>query len=304
MVEAPNANRGEAPYWFVAGARGMVGRCVLERMAGSVPPVRILALSRGDPPPWAMAMPAVGWRRGDLYRDALVDPVSTLLSAGPLDGLAQCLERHKPPGLRRVVALSSTSLHVKRGSPDARERELALRLAAAESRLAAWCATADVAWTILRPTLIYDDHEGGALGALARMRRRFGCVPAPAGLRGLRQPVHADDIAGAMLAVAVTAAGIDRAYDLPGGESLAYGEMLRRYLRRDGRAARVWSLPPRAFAAVAALARRFGIAPEATDAALSRIEADLVFDAAAAARDFGYSPRGFAPGGVGSRPRD
>lgn len=295
MAEAATSERGGAGCWLVAGASGMVGRCLLQRLAASYPPVRTLALSRGDPPAWAVALPAVGWRRGDLYRDHVVEAVDTLLSAGPLDGLVACLERQAPPGLRRVVALSSTSVHAKAGSPEARERELAARLADAEARLGAWCAAAGVRWTLLRPTLIYDDHGGGALGALARLRRRCGCVLLPATALGRRQPVHADDVAAAMLAAAVTATCADRAYDLSGGEAVAYLGMVRRYLARDGRAARAWTVPPRAFSALAALARRLGIAPEATEGVLARLDADLVFDPGAAARDFGYAPRGFAP---------
>jgi nucleoside-diphosphate-sugar epimerase len=110
--------RDAGPGWLVAGATGMVGRRLLVRLAAAVPRVAVLALARGDPPPWALDLPAVAWRRGDLFRDALVDPVDTLLGAGPLDGLVACLARQPPPRLRRVVALSSTSVHSKRDSDD------------------------------------------------------------------------------------------------------------------------------------------------------------------------------------------
>ncbi len=150
-------------------------------------------------------------------------------------------------------------------------------------------------WTLLRPTLIHDDHGGGALGALARLRNRYGCVLLPATALGRRQPVHADDVAAAMLAAAVTATCADRAYDLPGGEAVAYLDMARRYLAVACGQARLLRVPDPVFAGLAQVAMRMPGLRALNPAMLARLRQDLVFDPAPAVRDFGYAPPAFSP---------
>lgn len=281
--------RDESFDIFLPGATGIVGRHVLRRLATSTPPVRVLALSRGDPPPELLVVDHVAWRRGDLDRDAVSDAFATVVSAGPLDGLVRWLERQSPPGVARVVALSSTSVHVKRGSPDAAERNVAARLADAEQRLAAWCTAHGARWTVLRPTLMYGPGDR-SLSRVAALARRFGVLPLPRTARGLRQPVHADDVAGALLSCLHARASFDRAYDLPGGETLAYDAMVARVLAALPSRPRLLRVPAPLFALAAPFVRG------ATPAVRARMRDDLVFDAGDATRDFGYAPRAFSPG--------
>lgn len=296
MVETGGGSgRDAAAGWLVTGATGMVGRRLLARLAAAVPPVTVLALARGSPPPWALALPAVAWRRGDLYRDAIIDPVDTLLGAGPLDGLVACLARQPPPRLRRVVALSSTSVHSKRDSADPGERALANRLAEAEAALAEWCGAHGVQWTLLRPTLIYDGVDAGALGAVVALRRRYGVFLLPRGATGRRQPVHADAVAQALLAAAASRAAADRAYDLPGAEVLHYDAMVARTLAAACGRARLLRAPDPVFASLARVAMRLPGLRALNPALLARLRQDLVFDPAPAVRDFGYAPAPFSP---------
>ena len=117
----------------------------------------------------------------------------------------------------------------------------------------------------------------------------------PRGACGLRQPVHVDDLAAAALAVLDAPATHGRAYALPGGEALPYREMVARVLASLEPPARLVELPAPLFAALLALARAGGRLQGFGDAAAARLRADLVFDAAPAARDFGYAPRPFRP---------
>ncbi|HET7843000.1 MAG TPA: NAD-dependent epimerase/dehydratase family protein, partial [Xanthomonadales bacterium] len=77
--------RDAAHDMLLLGATGAIGRHVVRRLAHATPPVRVLALSRRDPPPELVVAEHVAWRRGDLDRDAIADPVATIVSAGPLD---------------------------------------------------------------------------------------------------------------------------------------------------------------------------------------------------------------------------
>jgi nucleoside-diphosphate-sugar epimerase len=277
---------------LLLGASGLVGRAVLAE-AGDGP----LAVSR------EVRADAAGarWLAADLYRDRIPFAGDTVLSAGPLDGLVAWLGRENPRGLKRIVALSSTSVHTKQESADLHERALAARLRDAEALLVAWCASRDVRWTILRPTLIYDDAFGGALGRFVAIARRLGAVALPSDARGLRQPVHAGDVAGAMRAALVREAARDRAFDLPGGETLDYRRMVARTLAIAAPGARLLTLPPQLFAFAGPAVRRLPALAALTPEVLARMREDLVFDAAPAARDIGHAPRRFTGGAAIAR---
>jgi nucleoside-diphosphate-sugar epimerase len=275
------------PALLLLGASGLVGRAVLAEGAAGV-----VAVSRRGGPGGESAVRLAA----DLYRDPIPFSGDTVLSAGPLDGLVAWLGRENPRGLKRIVALSSTSVHTKQDSGDPHERALAARLRDAEALLIAWCASRDVRWTILRPTLIYDDAFDGALGRFVAIARRLGAVALPSDARGLRQPIHAGDVAHALRAALDHPAAGDRAFDLPGGETLDYRRMVARTLAVAAPGARLLSLSPRLFAWAAPAARRLPALAALTPEVLSRMREDLVFDAGPAARDLGHVPRRF-PGG-------
>jgi nucleoside-diphosphate-sugar epimerase len=277
-------NTASPPAILLLGASGLVGRAVLADGAAG-----IVALSRRTGPVAGGAASLTG----DLYRDPIPFGGDTVLSAGPLDGLVAWLGRENPRGLKRIVALSSTSVHTKQDSGDPHERALAARLRDAEALLVAWCASRDVRWTLLRPTLIYDDAFDGALGRFVAIARRLGAVALPTDARGLRQPVHAADVARALRAALDHPAARDRAFDLPGGETLDYRRMVSRTLAVAAPGARLLSLSPRLFALAAPAARRLPALAALTPEVLSRMREDLVFDAGPAARDLDHLPRRF-----------
>jgi nucleoside-diphosphate-sugar epimerase len=277
---------GEPSPCLILGASGIVGRAVLQCAPGQR---RLLAVSRQPP----TAQGGVPWLSADLFRDPLVFDGAEVLCAGPLDGLVAWLARERPAGIRRVVALSSTSVHVKRDSVDPDERALAQRLAASETALAHWCTANGAHWTLLRPTLIYDDHFDGALSRVLALATRLRVIGLPYASDGLRQPVHAADVAAAMWAALARHDTFDRAYDLPGGETLSYREMVRRTLAVAAPGTRLVTLPAFVLRAIAVGGGRLPALRGFQRAVLARMATDLVFDAQAARRDLEFSPRGF-----------
>jgi nucleoside-diphosphate-sugar epimerase len=191
------------------------------------------------------------------------------------------------------VAFSSTSRFTKQDSPEASERAVAAALAAAEDQVAAFCAAHGVAWTILRPTLIYVEGRDCNVSRLAGLIRRFKVLPLSGAGGGLRQPVHAEDLAVGALAAAGAAAARDKAYDLTGGETLTYRTMAVRVFEGLGRRPAILPLPPWLFRLLLTLARPFY--PGATAAMGDRMAQDLTFDDSPARRDFGWAPRNFRP---------
>ena len=77
------------------------------------------------------------------------------LALAPIWTVAPVIDQLADLGVERLVSFSSTSRFTKAASPDPAEREVADRLARSETRLIESCERRGVAWTLLRPTLIY-----------------------------------------------------------------------------------------------------------------------------------------------------
>lgn len=272
---------------LVFGASGQIGEALLARLDAR--DWQVFAVSRTPRPPSSN----VQWLTGEFEGiDSLPDRVDVIFSTGPLDGFAQWYGRGLVAA-PRVVAFGSTSLDTKQASGDAYERDIVARLQAAE-RLVFDTASATGAWaTLLRPTLVYGAGRDQTLARIAAMARRMGFFVLPRGAEGRRQPVHVDDLAAAALAVVDAPATHGQAYALPGGETLAYREMVVRTLAALDPPATLWQLPMPVFRAVLSFARMAGAMRGLSDDAVARMREDLVFDATPARNDFGYAPRAF-----------
>jgi nucleoside-diphosphate-sugar epimerase len=200
------------------------------------------------------------------------------------------LERY---GARRVVALSSTSRFTKTDSSDPAENAVASRLAEGEARLRTWAESKGVEWVILRPTLIYGRGRDKNIAEITRFVGRFGFFPLLGKAMGLRQPIHAEDVAAACVAALNAPAAANHAYNISGGETLPYREMVRRVFAALQRRPRLVTIPLGVFRMAVACLRVFPRYRHWSAAMAERMNRDLVFDHADAARDLGFSPRPF-----------
>ena len=274
---------------LVFGASGQIGEALLARLAGGG--WQVFAVSRVPRPPAG----GVTWLTGEFANvGGLPEAVDVVFSTGPLDGFAQWHARGQV-ATRRVVAFGSTSLDTKQASADAYERDIVARLQAAERLVFDTASANGAAATVLRPTLVYGAGRDQTLARIAAMGRRMGFFALPRSANGKRQPVHVDDLAHAALAVVDAPATHGKAYALPGGETLAYRDMVARTLAALDPPAKLWEVPMPVFRTALWLARKAGMMRGLTDDAVARMREDLVFDASPAWRDFGYAPRPFEP---------
>lgn len=204
---------------------------------------------------------------------------------------------------RRVVVLSSTSRFTKVGSGDTAETAVAARLIEAEDRVVAWAQSRGIEWVILRPTLIYGQGRDKNIAEIARFVRRFGFFPVFGKALGLRQPIHAEDVAAACVSTLQSSHVANHAYNISGGETLTYRDMVARVFAALGRRPRLAAVPLWAFRLAVALLRCLPRYRQWSAAMAERMNRDLVFDHANAARDLGFSPRPFrlAPEDVARR---
>jgi uncharacterized protein YbjT (DUF2867 family) len=279
----------EAPRVGVIGGSSLVGRPLLPLLArrGGV-----LACARQIERHAASTEAGVRWHETGACVPPDIVPVPEWVTLCPLWAVPDHLDWLEQAGVERLVAVSSMSIVTKASSPDPAERQVAGRLASAERRLRAWAEGHGIALTLLVPTMIYDGVTDGNVAAIAAWVRRHGWFPLCGPALGLRQPVHAGDVAAACLA-ALERHPPGLRYEISGGEALPFRELVIRSSRAHGLAPRLVSLPPMVWNLAAMIARRLGIAGDATVAMGRRMNDDLSADHAAAARDLGFSPRPF-----------
>ncbi len=267
---------------LVFGASSQIGRFLLPRLRARGE--HVLALSRKA----HADQPGVTWLQGRLPGEvSLPARPSAVISFGPLLSLAQWLATADLLPSTRIIATSSMSAESKQASDVPAERAISQSLRDGEAALAAASERLGALWTVFRPTLIYGAGLDKSLTPIARRAMRLRVFPLPAG-RGLRQPVHADDIAAAVLAALEHPESAGCVLPLGGGERLTAGEMFARVQQSLPVATLPVPLP-------AWLLRTGRHAVPRLRGPLTRLEANLIADNSELQRLLGVSPRPFRP---------
>ena len=267
---------------LVIGASSQIGHCLLPRLSEAG--FDVVALSRK---PHASSA-RVEWKLAHVpHRMPEPARYDAIVSFGPLVALGEWLSTQTEAPAPRLVATSSMSAVSKRESAVADEVEIARQLRQGEDEVVRQCERLGIGWTLFRPTLIYGVGLDKSLTPLARRALRWRVFPIPAA-RGLRQPVHADDLAQAVVRALAVPEARGRIFEFGGGERISAETMFRRV--RDSLPRATLALP---FGRVAQVPMRM-LWP-ASRGPLSRLDQDLIADNGPAASILGMSPRPFRP---------
>ncbi len=271
---------------LVLGASGVVGGYLLDLFAEQG--VSVLAVSRRPP---ERARPGEIWFQQDLAVSPAPVSASVVISLGPLLFAEQYLRENSQVG--RLVALSSASTHFKLDSPDPAERTLIAGLLATEERVSKLCRDRSINVTILKPTMIYGAGDDRNVSYLARLMGRFSMVPYCG--RGLRQPVHAQDLADLIGRCLVLGKRSNGSWLVGGGETLEYPTMLRRIAAANHRSPRLVRIPTWLMTSALAIAHRLGRLRSVNSAMIRRQGQDLAVDDRPARQSLNWNPRPFRP---------
>jgi uncharacterized protein YbjT (DUF2867 family) len=151
-------------------------------------------------------------------------------------------------------------------------------------------------WTILRPTMIYGTARDRNVSRLLHWLRRWRFMPLPGGGTALQQPIHVEDVAGALVRCLKADATINRTYNISGDMPLTFRDMVTEAARAAGVRPLLLPVPVRPVAAMVALAERLHLPIRIRAEQLHRIVEDKAFPHDESARDFGFHPRSFAEG--------
>jgi nucleoside-diphosphate-sugar epimerase len=276
----------------VVGGSGFLGSRVIERMVMRGHTVSVLARSDAA----AAKVRAAGATpiEGDLDRpdgvaDALAssgaDTILTSVSLGSGYGppLVDAAER---AGIVRAVFVSTTSIYT---SLDSASKPARLE---AEARIMA----SSIAWTIVRPSMIYGAPGDRNMSRLLAALRRSPVFPLPGGGRGLHQPVHVDDLADAIVVALTDPVAVGKAYDLAGPEAIAFRDVVTQAAAAIGRKVRTFPVPLRPIIALARRYESMSRHPRLRAEQFERLVEDKVFDISLARAELGFDPRPFAEG--------
>ncbi len=269
------------------GAATSSGEAFRQQVAVTMPNWPLLAYSRH----------LLGAHRADFTNPSSFQPggasggPAIWISFAPIWLLAPFLEQlaqghpERLIGLRGLIACSSSSVLTKRFAANHFDRQLVARLCDAEAHLLATCRCLELPCRILQPTLIYGQvgsYGDRNLSRLVQLMRRLPLLPLPAHT-GLRQPLHASQLAAVALLLAQQLAAPGAASARPerlavGGDTeLSYRAMLEALQRAlpagdPARRCRLLPIPNRL--AVLLAAPLLLSSPKAFEAVL-RIGADL-----------------------------
>ena len=286
----PGYRVGGKRFAAIFGATSLVGRHLAQCLAGGG--FEGLCLSRGTEPAPYEAPPDFSWGSVPGKEGLRVPSSAVLFSLVPISALPALVARID--GGDRLIALSTSSVLFKAESPDPHEQDMAQGLRRAEEEVQRFCDDRRIAWTIFRPTLIYDPGRDANVSAIANFVRRFGVFPIVRPGAGHRQPIHAGDVAQAMAVATDAPAARNALFGLPGGEALAYREMVRRIFESLGKRPVLLHLPLGP-ARMAFFAWRVLTGARYSAASLERMNMALTLDPAPVREALGITCRPFRP---------
>lgn len=277
---------------LLLGASGQIGVFVIPRLLAAG--FEVIAVSRKPRPGWFPEFGAVRWIKPEAINVSVLADAKMLISVGPVTLAAELIDscRH----LERAVVFSTSSVFSKLESHDRKEKRQMQQILMDEAVLSNICEVHGITLSLYRPTLIYGCGMDGNVSWLAKWIRKFGFMPIAGDAAGLRQPVHADDLAMAAVATLVNETPLALDVPLCGGSTLSFREMIEAIFRGLDKPVRIVSVPGHIFTAVTYFSRLIpklrGVRPEM----IRRESIDLVFDDSTARDVLDYQPRPFAPG--------
>ena len=196
-------------------------------------------------------------------------------------GTAQMVAGAARAGVRHFIYVSSASVTYPRLTAYAASKLAGEALVKGETQLA---------YTIARPTLVYDEGGGQEFMLFLRYLQRWPVVPFIGAGRAWKRPVFAGDVIEGLAAIANNPKTYGRTYNLSGAERIALLDLARLMLAHHGQR-RLFLHVPVVLARVAARCMKAVMAdPPLTLQSIAGIINDADLPPDEAMRDLNYRP--------------
>jgi nucleoside-diphosphate-sugar epimerase len=291
------------PTALVTGAAGVMGARLVSRLRKAGWQVRALVLP-GDPLRSRIAPLGCELREGNVTDpasllgicdgvDAVYHLAAVIISHDPSvfarvnrDGTAHLVREAQRSGVGHFVYISSASVVYPR------------RTAYAQSKLQAEQVVrgSGLPFTIVRPTLVYEQGGGQELFMFLDYLRRFPIVPFIGSGAAIKRPVWSEDIVDGLLRLSGARVAHGKTYNFSGAERISMLELGKLLLEHHDRPRPFLHLPVWLCRLLARLLGLVMARPPLTLSAIAGVVNDADLDPALAMQELGYAPLGVRAG--------
>jgi NADH dehydrogenase len=294
---------------LVTGGTGVMGRRLVDTLVKKGHTVRVLALP-GDPEASGLEHLPVDVFYGDIterhtlsgvmdHVDIVVHLAAVILSpCNPAifhevnyKGTENLISLCRGSSVNHFIYISSASVVYPQSNPYSRSKQNAEQMVK-ESRLPHY--------TIVRPTLAYEDGGAEEFWKFVQYLKSFPVVPFIGTGRALKSPVYVDDIISGLVKIPGNPVCFGKMYNFSGGEALTIMEMTKRLLRHMGKEKIIIPIPVALCILLAKLwaplARLGNHRTTFTWQTITGMVQDAALDNHSAVKDIKYNPRPFSEG--------
>jgi nucleoside-diphosphate-sugar epimerase len=288
---------------FITGAAGVMGTRLTARLRKAGWNVRALVMP-GDPLRSRVEHLGCEVREGNISDasslrgtcegvDLVYHLAAVIISHDPTvfqrvnrDGTANVVAEAQRSGVGHFVYVSSASVTYPRRTRYAESKLEAERIVAGSG----------LPYTIVRPTLVYEQGGAQEIMMFLDYLKRFPIVPFIGSGAALKRPVWSEDVVDGLERLAGASIAHGKTYNFSGGEAISMRELAELLLQYHDRPRPVLPLPVFACRAAAALLGMLMERPPLTSSAIAGIVNDANLDPSEAMRDLGYAPLGVRAG--------
>ena len=213
--------------------------------------------------------------------DCLVNIASIGFGHAPL-----ILKAAEATGIQRAIFISTTALFTS------------LNASSKKARIAAENAIqqSDLAYTILRPTMIYGSSRDRNICRLINYLQKWPLIPIFGNGNSLQQPIFVGDVASAITNVIHAPHTKRKAYNISGGTVATYNHLIETICSLLKKHVRLLHLPTKPFVAGLTVLEKASLPIPLKAEQIQRLNEDKSFSHAQASTDFGFAPKSLAVG--------
>ena len=212
---------------------------------------------------------------------------SSLFQKINVGGTRNVIDASIKAGVKNFILVSSASVTYAQTTPYSLSKRETERMIQEQTAMK---------WTIVRPTLAYNESGGEEFNLFLAYLKKYPFVPFIGAGRSLKRPVHCDDLMKGFLAVAGNPKAHGKTYAFSGGEAIAIREMAKLMLKHVGQKKLFITIPIPICRIVAFFAERFQEKPILTWNAIAGVMQDADLDNNEARADLDYRPVSFREG--------
>jgi NADH dehydrogenase len=283
---------------LITGGTGAMGHALVNKLVSSGCNVRLLALP-GDKVVSQFDSSLIEIRYGDISDSesikgicenvtTVIHMAAVILSNDPsvyekvnVGGTAAIVFEALREKVKHFVFISSASVIYPHTTPYSRSKETCEKLV----------KESGIAWTIIRPTLLYDETGGGEFTIFLNYLKKYPIIPFIGNGKVLKRPVYSKDIVDGLAKVALLEQGALKVYNFSGKEVISLYDFAKYCLVLMGKEHSVIiPVPVWICKCIALILQRVMENPPISMSMIAGLVQDANLDPQDAIRELGYAP--------------